>query len=262
MKDDDLAVPTARECFAEAYRIMRGPGDLESAQMWLAMAREIREDAAMRRMWAPLPQFAAPPAEPVAEVRTLHDVEGIVCAHGKVALHWKDDDSADGWWHHAEDGTACDDPDQSGDAFRRRDQTMRERQGDGLPGQTMADTLVRPYAAGGIIDPVKWARATESSPLEVPGTNGPDLARPYVADADAVMRRTLLDEPVTAVMPLRLPEPPVDGDHATCRNHGELNGLVFADGAWRHEVNMQTLCPIAGQTPEGDETYHHFANPL
>lgn len=244
MKDDDLAVPTARECFAEAYRIMRGPGDLESASMWMSMARELREDAQMRRMWAPLPQVAAPDPAPV---RTLRDVAAIVCAHGAVAVQWKDGQQVADWWLHVSNGSSCDDPDPAGDMFRRRDQEMRERQDDPALG-TMAQGENEPQA------------------LETTA-----LLRPYVTDSETrVMAeqvrdrvlRSYVGEPPTAVLPMRLPEPPVEGAEGVCRNHEQDNELIMMDGAWRHRSTMQSLCPIAGQNADGDETFHRFANPL
>lgn len=239
MSDQELKVPSARECMAEAYRLMRNHADTEAAKVWLDMARELREDFVTRKVWVNEPAVKPAP--------TLHDVDGVVCAHGKVAVHWKDNDSD--WWLHVKGGTSCDDPDQGGDIFRRRDQAMRERQDDPAlgtmagaerpdDGQRMEDdptefvvqdaaTIVRPF-----IDRVSWDRATGTSPLDD-----------------------------TAITPIRLPEQPVEGQLAKCRNHEEYNTLVYQLGQWRHTSSMQALCPIPNQTIEGDESYHRFANP-
>jgi hypothetical protein len=266
-----MKVPTARECMAEAYRVltMNGPNlSLEAvtaAEQWIAMARELREEAMMRVIGQraanqfheaadklraagllPMPMVAKP-------APTLSDVEAIVCAHGKVAAHWKyEDDYLGPLWLHTEDGTTCDDLDRPGDGRRRRSNW------------------------GPIVDTTPWPSAPrldvgqrmEDEPEQMAGRGlrpeSVPLARPYVARTEWERAQDVSKLDVTAVLAPTFGQlgPPVDGDHATCRNHDELNGLVFADGAWRHEANMQTLCPIPGNTVEGDETYHRFANPL
>jgi len=259
-----MKVPTARECMAEAYRLlsMAGPA-LDAAalaEQWIAMARELREEAMMRVIGQraanqfheaadklraagllPMPMVAKP-------APTLSDVEAIVCAHGKVAAHWKyEDDYLGPLWLHTEDGTTCDDLDRPGDAERR----IRGR------------SLVRLDAGQRVEDdPTESERAYQQG--GAPWATPVPLARPYVARTEWERAQDVSKLDVTAVLAPTFGQlgPPVDGDHATCRNHDELNGLVFADGAWRHEANMQTLCPIPGNTVEGDETYHRFANPL
>lgn len=245
MSDQELTVPTARQCLAEAYReLLMHDGETERAAQWLVMARELREDAQFRKMWvAPPPPV---PAEAAPDRRTLHDVEGIVCAHGLVALHWKDDDQG-GWWHHAGDGTACDNPDQSGDMFRRRSQEMREATGDQPVNLTMAGAEEPP---------------TERLELRIEDDPATTLVRPFVEGTqwDRAAERHRLD--VTAALPFPVPrQQPEEGQQAECRNHDTHNALVYEGGKWVHVSTGQTLCPIPGQTPEGDETYHRFANP-
>lgn len=449
MNDQELRVPSTRECMAEAYReLQMNDGEVARVEQWIAMAREIREDAQFRKMWTP------PPAEAQTDRRTLHDVNGVVCVHGKVAVQWRSFDGE--WWLHAEDGTSCDGPDPAGDPYRRRSQAMRAAKGDEPIGATMADAETPPVrwartlhdvegivCAHGLVaihwkdddfsgwwhhvkdgtvcdnpdEPLESARRRANDadgdvtaqfpaaklfgldahgkpgygqfpdscgwpdeqcighvdrahkshygasvdhafrsldghsecvaivgPVDqgimcglspaahhkseyvrqtmapdgswtsgpVPevvhksdsGTPVPDdspcrplpdggwhcvpwkpcaspggcllpdddedalsvaaktLVRPYVDGTqwDRAKQASPLDD--TAVLGPRLPAPPPLGARTTCRNHEDMNELVYTEGSWRHVATGQALCPIAGQTPEGDETFHRFANPV
>lgn len=266
MNDRDLTVPTARQCLAEAYReLQMFDGKPERAAQWIIMARELREEAMMRA-----------PGRPPAERPTLHDVLAVVCAHGKVAVQWKA--VADtGWWLHVEDGTSCDYPDAPGDPFRRRSQAMREATGpegtmgaeqpaddEPTPGDAPTEVVELVYAVGGPMPegapampplPLDYGQRIEDDPATT-------LVRPFVDGSqwDRAAERHRLD--VTAALPFPVPrQQPEEGQQAECRNHDEASRLIYQDGKWVHVSTGQALCPIPGQTPEGDETYHGFANP-
>lgn len=274
MDSKNLPVPTARECVAEAYRLLKYGAERELAEAWIRLAAEIRADALDQRFFK-VPSASNPETFPAR--RTLHDVEAIVCAHGVVALRWKgqSDTPDNGWWTHT-DGTNCDDPQVEGDAFRRRSQEMRESQGDGLPGQTMgapAETVQRQDTgadrATDYLLPVthkilKTEEDIKRAPTErIEDDPATTRVRPYVqaAEWDRAVQQHPLDD--TAILAPRTPNPPQHGQIAVCRNHDDQAGLIYdaTDGQWLHTANLSTLCPIPGQTPEGDETYQRFSNP-
>jgi hypothetical protein len=73
-------------------------------RLWLDIARELRSGATQ-----------APPAPSLM----LHDIEGVVCSHGRVALRRKNSSSAL-WYVHTDDGSNCADPHAETEHFRRR----------------------------------------------------------------------------------------------------------------------------------------------
>lgn len=187
INEKDLVVPSARQCMAEAYRVMTTGADIERAKVWLAMATELREGAHAQRVWESF----------YAQQQTT--------------------------------------PAESTDGFAETD-----------PGQDSQFAELREILE----------RRAEREQMDSPAGDVP-VVRPYV---DQLVRRMALEN--TAILGPRLPEQPVDGDRATCRNHTEMNRLTYRNGRWVHEATDQALCPIGGQTPEGDETFHRFANPL
>jgi hypothetical protein len=73
-------------------------------RLWLDIARELRAGATQA---SPAPSLM------------LHDLEGIVCSHGRVALRRKNSSSAL-WYVHTDDGSNCAEPHAGTEHFRRR----------------------------------------------------------------------------------------------------------------------------------------------
>ena len=74
--------------------------------LWLGIARELREGATQ------------PLIDRAMDRLTLHDIEGIVCSHGRVAIQHKNSVSAR--FVHSDDGSNCAAPDPETEHFRRR----------------------------------------------------------------------------------------------------------------------------------------------
>lgn len=250
MNDDELTVPTARQCFAEAYRLMRSGGDVERAGMWLAMAREIREDAMMRRMRMPLPQA----------VTVTRSVNGIVEAQPEPE---QPKNQMVGY----EQGQVL--PPTQG----QHDYAMKVR--EALLSGLAVDAVLPGLAEDdrdAIHDLVNEIRSRYRAEQPITET----LVRPYVPSSVDTFTRTapsgwgatdsgsFFKQPLddTAILGPRTPAPPIEGAEGQCRNHDEGNRLIVRHGKWVHYGTLEAICPIPGQSPEGDETYHRFANPL
>lgn len=87
-------LPTPAEVLATAWALLRRGETVADGSALVALARELREGS---RQQAP------------GERLTLHDVEGIVCAHGRVAVRRKNTTPA-GWFMHTDDGSNCEAP--------------------------------------------------------------------------------------------------------------------------------------------------------
>jgi hypothetical protein len=102
-----------RMAVAMAGEAGRAPDDIAATtaigegRLWLSIARELREGA--------MQIAAAPPGDRL----TLHDVEGIVCSHGRVAIRRKNT-GAERWYLHTDDGSNCSEPQETIEQFRRR----------------------------------------------------------------------------------------------------------------------------------------------
>jgi hypothetical protein len=108
---DQSRLPSAAEALTQAYERML-LGNVSDAEVWIALAREIREGST-----PPLITKWLETARP-GDRLTLHDVEGIVCAHGRVAVRRKGDD-AGRWYLHTDDGSNCADGDAENEHRRR-----------------------------------------------------------------------------------------------------------------------------------------------
>lgn len=108
---DQSRLPSAAEALAQAYERML-LGNVSDAEVWIALAREIREGSTppLITKWLE----ASRPGDRL----TLHDVEGIVCAHGRVAVRRKGDD-AGRWYLHTDDGSNCANGDAENEHRRR-----------------------------------------------------------------------------------------------------------------------------------------------
>ena len=109
---DQNRLPSAAEALTQAYERML-LGNVSDAEVWIALAREIREGSTppLITKWLE----ASRPGDRL----TLHDVEGIVCAHGRVAVRRKGDD-AGRWYLHTDDGSNCANGDAENEHRRRR----------------------------------------------------------------------------------------------------------------------------------------------
>src|SRR5688572_2106336 len=101
----EIELPSAREALRNAIDSARS-GDAMLADAWATIARELREGA------------TAPLVDRALERLTLHDVEGIVCTHGRVAVRRKA--GVGSWFMHTDDGSNCATPDPGGEHKRRR----------------------------------------------------------------------------------------------------------------------------------------------
>lgn len=81
--------------------------EIRLGNLWLSIARELREGATQ------------PLIDRAMDRLTLHDVEGIVCSHGRVAIRRKN--AAEGrWFLHTDDTSNCAEPMVETEHFRRR----------------------------------------------------------------------------------------------------------------------------------------------
>lgn len=106
----DGALPTPRECLQHALRELTSDPELVDpmiANMWIELAREIRQGS------------TAPLIDRAMDRLTLHDVEGIVCSHGRVAVRRKNSDKGR-WFVHTDDGSNCAEADEVNEHRRRR----------------------------------------------------------------------------------------------------------------------------------------------
>lgn len=94
---DAAAAATPESAFASA----------REGQLWLGIARELREGATQ------------PLIDRAMDRLTLHDIEGVVCSHGRVALRRKNS-SPSLWFVHTDDGSNCAEPMAETEHFRRR----------------------------------------------------------------------------------------------------------------------------------------------
>jgi hypothetical protein len=105
-------LPTPAECLFEAAQELTGgeygAPSAQYARTWIDLAREIREGS------------QRPLVDRALDRLTLHDVEGIVCSHGRVAVRRRGG-VAGSWFMHTDDRTNCDTPDEGREHERRRD---------------------------------------------------------------------------------------------------------------------------------------------
>jgi hypothetical protein len=186
-----------------------GRADADLAAAWTDIAREIREGSRH--------------VEP-ADRLTLHDVEGIVCAHGRVAVRRRGGPGV--WFLHTDDGSTCDAPDEHNEAGRRRPPSALEPYGWLDAGQRMED------------DPAATA---------------------VIADVAATTRMDLREGDTTALTErFRVPPfMPAEGEqlkYVTDQDGNVLCGScprpVFMDAHefWRHILTGQRVC-------SGEESY-------
>lgn len=196
-------------------------GDIDVARVWVAIAAEFRQGTAEG-------PYGDGPGLPM----TLHDVEGIVCAHGRVAIRRRTADQGPvigTWWLHVDDRSSCDDSDQGNDPLRRRAAPMSGRPPETHPGFPAVSVPLAPR--GPLLD----AGQRYEDDLAATAT---DLRVPTYLDA--------LAQTETAAMELPDQERP-----ASCRHCGEW--IRFAPSApseaahWFHHVSLQRLCPAVSE---------------
>ncbi len=119
MNPDQL--PTSNFALAQAIHYLE-LGSLPTAEGWRAIAAELR-----KRETRPLVDRAL-------DRLTLHDVEGIVCWHGRVAVRRKNAQPA-GWFLHTDDGSNCTKPHPETEHRRRErgEARVEDRLNDELP---------------------------------------------------------------------------------------------------------------------------------
>lgn len=134
-------LPTAAQALTQAYQRLQ-LGNAADAEVWIALARELREGTTppLITRWLE----ASRPGDRL----TLHDVEGIVCAHGRVAIRPKRPTAAR-WFMHTDDGTSCDNDDAGREHLRRRADMVRQGT---TPRATTLDESER-FAKTGKLDP-------------------------------------------------------------------------------------------------------------
>ncbi len=127
MNPDQL--PTSNFALAQAIHYLE-LGSLPTAEGWRAIAAELR-----KRETRPLVDRAL-------DRLTLHDVEGIVCWHGRVAVRRKNAQPA-GWFLHTDDGSNCTKPHPETEHRRRESGEVRVEDSRRSP-QRSAEVLVSP----------------------------------------------------------------------------------------------------------------------
>lgn len=146
---------TSSEAAAESYS--------REGMLWLGIAREIREGT------------AGYPAEDVSPDRlTLHDVEGIVCSHGRVAVRRKNATAR--WFLHSDDGSNCATP-MAETEHDRRASEGEVRRARRAVAEESAVTEPIPQTYGTTMD----GTPTYGRPESLEDTH--QLVRPFVADS-------------------------------------------------------------------------------
>jgi len=137
-------LPSMAEAMRQAVeRAQRG--DFEGARTWTAIAAELR--AGVTR----------PMVDRALDRMTLHDIDGIVCAHGRVAIRRRPTGPASPakWWRHTDgDRGVCDMPDDGRERSRRRPRVDPPAQ----PAPT--ERLDVTYDNGGILPPIVHAEVS------------------------------------------------------------------------------------------------------
>jgi hypothetical protein len=292
MGDNELRVPTARECMAEAYRELRmADGEPERVAQWIAMARELREEALMRMSAQSIVNQATICDEHKAQYFYSGYEAGKAESDQPVPVPAPVDDPTDSMAGYSRGQTPSPTAVQFAYAGRVRQSILNNRIDEVFPGLTEDHR----DAIHDLINEIEDRYTAEASPArrftlnervvtqqyeeggaededdgsdyhkrldEMPTLAAGGIIRPYISETqwDRAKQPDPLD--VTQVMQPRFPDPPIEGAEGRCRNHEQDGSLIYMQGAWRHVSTMQRLCPIPGQTPEGDETYHRFANPL
>lgn len=218
---DDRQLPTAKRCLLEAVRELEDGAhavNAQFAQVWINLAREIREGSS--RLAAEAPQ----------DRLTLHDIEGIVCSHKRVAVRRKGGPGQ--WFVHTDDGSNCTDPDQ----------VLRQLE-SASPGSgpVPAATKARPEAETVVV-----------AGHQPPAPTWPD------SSIFGAMPRTFVSGirpgPPAALSAEWQSDPPSE-----CRNCAQSVAVARPTGSnrteWRHVATGDAVC--AGRSPEGDESYVH-----
>jgi hypothetical protein len=226
MTDIDNDLPTPRAALVQAYQRLQ-LGDAETADTWIYLAKELREGA------------TRPPRD--ERTLTLHDVEGIVCVHGTVAVRRFGGPGS--WFLHTNDGTTCDGPanQHETDWRRRRPHSPLNDDPQLDVGQRLEDDSEMYVGQASPATTLSDLRESETTKLlDVGRLRGRDLADGL--DATAVLR---------AASPAGPP---------TCRNADGLPIEWIESGSeqggyWRHILTAQRVCPTP-QRQVGDETYH------
>jgi hypothetical protein len=196
MTDDGSKLPTPAQALQWACRaaLEEPEEELSLAHFWLALARELREGS------------TRPLVDRALDRLTLHDVEGIVCAHGRVAVRRKNAQPA-GWFLHADDGSNCDVPHPETDHRRRCSQDR-------------IDAMEVPTAAAG--------RDHRTEQLDM------SRLRPQVSDA------------LAGGAPNRVPAvlPKVAGKCRSCGQAVRFVGRSAGhrEPGWYHDLTMQSAC--------------------
>jgi hypothetical protein len=275
MDQQDAYIPTQRECLGQAYVILRSGGDIETARLWLDMAREIREDAIARRMWAPIvnslpaDKFAYTMKEsgPVTrsdDFMVTPVFEQQEAAAGKLP----GPDSMAGY-------RAGQLPYPTGAQYEYAVHLRASIAETGvLPKPFSGENDER--AINALIDEIvtRYVENTETvrdeqrHEDELAAARTSRIVRPFVTEAERARtfeRATDLDETVISMDNAEakyVPQDgPAEGAMAVCRNHPDSDSLIYTGGVWRHVSTMQRMCPIADADIVGDPTVHRFANP-
>jgi hypothetical protein len=235
--------PTPLECMREAYRELKNSevGNAQRAQGLIMFARELNDE--QQRAWSR--RSAEQKPEPaVRAAPTLHDVEGIVCAHGEVALRWKDRGGQDGdaWWLHV-DGTSCDNADQSAEALRRYSDADRPLLD---AGQRMQDDPSEPATGQTAV-----IAKSDGNGYDTERLTDTTLIRPMPPIGE-IKAEQLLTMPKTFTVTVH------EGKAGRCRNCS--TPIIYMDGRWRHTKTAQSVC-LGQRDEQGNETYNRFAVP-
>lgn len=226
--------------------------EYDGAQAWLAIARELR-------------QGSVAPEQP-ADRLTLHDVEGIVCGHGRVVVRRRGSVSRSEWWRHADgDATVCDDVQQETEHDRRHraNITWTTVAPPATYGDAPTAVAERAYAADGervqhFAESGKtWLDASLELPDKLVGSQSPETTPSDLENTAVLSTRVRVSPARPAAV-----APPT---HGVCVNDGlDIHLIASASGEaprYAHDVSGQSVCPEQ-RSPEGHETFvHRFAWP-
>lgn len=238
-------LPTAREALARAVDAARN-GDSELADVWTYIASEIRKGTKRRSRLVADADLATALGAPFPGGLTMHDVHGIVCAHGRIAVCRK----AGHRFLHTDDGTACHAPEE-GTEWQRRitagDVDPVPLQGRDVPTETR-------FRAG--------------TPLFDEAPHMEDSLSQAHGEAEATARMDLRDAETTLVQRTSLRAPGYIGTledprplcvHCAQPVHWEQpwveDGKVARPGLWTHVRTGMQICEGQTVASEGDEDH-------
>lgn len=196
-------LPTPEQALRSAVHHIH-EGEADAARVCVELAREIREGS------------TRPLVDRALDRLTLHDVEGIVCSHGRVAVRRKNAQPS-GWYLHTDDGSNCAKPSPETEHGRRLSADLKAAVENRVSGafadvpQTRAWTGTPPRTPA----PVNDVYAYDSSRYDEIA----HVAAEATAKLDTSRLRPQLAEnlPTLSGQPAGTPEAEVKCRHRQCR---------------------------------------------